>query len=47
VTQIANGTFITFAEANAGLKFTPAANFNGNSSFTIQARPPTLMPAWR
>ena len=37
VTQITNGTFITFAEGNAGLKFTPSANFNGNGSFTIQA----------
>ena len=36
-TQITNGTFITFAEGNAGLKFTPTANFNGNGSFTIQA----------
>ena len=37
VTQITSGTFITFAEGNAGLKFTPTANFNGNGSFTIQA----------
>ncbi|HZV53953.1 MAG TPA: tandem-95 repeat protein, partial [Rhodocyclaceae bacterium] len=37
VTQITNGTFITFAEGNAGLKFTPAANFNGTGSFTVQA----------
>ena len=36
-TQISNGTFITFAEGNAGLKFTPTANFNGSGSFTIQA----------
>jgi hypothetical protein len=36
-TQIANGTFITFAEGNAGLKFTPTANFNGSGSFTAQA----------
>ena len=36
-TQITNGTFITFAEGNAGLKFTPTANFNGSGSFTIQA----------
>ena len=33
-TAIANGTFITFAEGNAGLKFTPTA---GNGSFTAQA----------
>ena len=37
VTQITNGTFITFADGSAGLKFTPAANFNGNGSFTVQA----------
>ena len=37
VTQITSGTFITFAEGNAGLKFTPTANFNGSGSFTIQA----------
>ena len=36
-TQITNGTFITFAEGNAGLKFTPTANFNGSGSFTVQA----------
>ncbi len=37
VTQITSGTFITFAEGNAGLKFTPTTNFNGNGNFTIQA----------
>ncbi len=37
VAQIANGGFITFAEGNAGLKFTPGANFNGSGSFTVQA----------
>ena len=36
-TQISNGSFITFTEANAGLKFTPTANFNGNGNFTVQA----------
>jgi co-chaperonin GroES (HSP10) len=36
-TQINNGDFITFAQGNAGLKFTPAANFSGNGQFTIQA----------
>ena len=36
-TQITNGTFITFAEGNAGLKFTPTADFNGSGSFTVQA----------
>ncbi len=36
-TQISNGTFITFAQGNAGLKFTPTANFNGSGSFTVQA----------
>ncbi|MEQ9407984.1 MAG: cadherin domain-containing protein [Fuerstiella sp.] len=36
-TQITDGSFITFPEGNAGLKFTPAANFNGTTTFTIQA----------
>jgi hypothetical protein len=36
-TAINNGDFITFAEANAGLKFTPAADFFGNGSFSVQA----------
>jgi co-chaperonin GroES (HSP10) len=38
-TQITNGTFITFAEANAGLKFTPAHNLaspSSNFSFQVQ-----------
>jgi hypothetical protein len=34
-TAIANGAFITFAEGNAGLKFTPTGG--GNGSFTAQA----------
>jgi len=37
VTQITNDSFITFAEGNAGLKFTPTADFNGSGSFTVQA----------
>ncbi|HYE35347.1 Ig-like domain-containing protein, partial [Methylocaldum sp.] len=36
-TEITNGTFITFAEGNAGLKFTPAANYSGSANVTIQA----------
>ncbi len=36
-TAIANGAFITFAQGNAGLKFTPNANFFGNGTFQIQA----------
>ncbi len=36
-TAIANGDFITFAQANAGLKFSPTANFFGNGSITILA----------
>jgi co-chaperonin GroES (HSP10) len=36
-TAINNNDFITFAEGNAGLKFTPSANFSGNGSFTVQA----------
>ncbi|MFZ2855147.1 MAG: DUF4214 domain-containing protein, partial [Rhodocyclaceae bacterium] len=34
-TQITNGTFIAYAEGNAGLKFTPSGT--GNGSFTAQA----------
>jgi hypothetical protein len=34
VTPINNGDFVTFAEGNAGLKFTPGAS---NGSFTVQA----------
>src|SRR5204863_20139 len=37
VTQITSGSFITFAEGNAGLKFTPSANFFGTASFNVQA----------
>lgn len=37
VTQISNGTFITFEQASAGLKFTPAAGFSGTGSFQVQA----------
>src|SRR5262249_23328467 len=36
-TAINAGDFITFAQGNAGLKFTPAANFFGNGSFDVQA----------
>jgi hypothetical protein len=36
-TQINNNTFITFAEGNAGLKFTPPLNSNANGSFQLQA----------
>ncbi len=36
-TAVTNGTFLTFAEANAGLKFTPALNSTTNGSFTVQA----------
>ena len=36
-TPIANNDFITFAQGNAGLKFTPSANFFGSGSFTVQA----------
>ncbi len=36
-TQINNGDFITIAQGNAGLKFTPALNFNGTASFVVQA----------
>ena len=36
-TQINNNDFITFAEGNQGLKFTPALNSNTNGSFDVQA----------
>ncbi|MCL5279171.1 MAG: cadherin domain-containing protein [Planctomycetes bacterium] len=36
-TPIAEGSFITIAEGSAGLKFTPAADFNGSGYFTVQA----------
>ncbi|NOX43742.1 MAG: DUF4347 domain-containing protein [Gammaproteobacteria bacterium] len=36
-TPITNNAFITFAQANAGLKFTPTANSSSNGSFNIQA----------
>jgi hypothetical protein len=35
-TPIANGAVITFAQGNAGLKFTPAPNFFGAGSFVAQ-----------
>ncbi|WP_195904223.1 Ig-like domain-containing protein [Microvirga lotononidis] len=36
-TPIADGAFITYAEAQAGLKFTPFPNFNGQGTFQVQA----------
>lgn len=36
-TPIADGSFITFAQGDAGLKFTPAVDFNGTASFQVQA----------
>jgi hypothetical protein len=36
-TQIHDGDFITFAQGNAGLKFSPAADFFGTGSFEVQA----------
>jgi len=35
-TAISNGTFITYAEGNAGLKFTPSANSTSNGTFQVQ-----------
>src|SRR6266581_1439212 len=35
-TPISNNSFITFAEGNAGLKFTPTANFSGVGTFQVQ-----------
>ncbi len=37
ITAIPAGSFITFAEASAGLKFTPATDFQGDATFQIQA----------
>ncbi|WP_173977550.1 DUF4347 domain-containing protein, partial [Magnetospirillum sp. LM-5] len=36
VTAIANGDFLTYAEGNAGLKFSPTANWSGNGTFQVQ-----------
>ena len=36
-TVVGNGTFLTFAQANAGLKFTPSLNSTANGSFQVQA----------
>lgn len=36
-TVIANGNFITFAQGNAGLRFTPTLNATTNGSFVVQA----------
>jgi len=36
-TAIAANSFITHAEASAGLKFTPALNFQGDATFQLQA----------
>ena len=36
-TPVGDGAFIPVAVGNAGLKFTPAANFSGSGGFTIQA----------
>jgi Calx-beta domain-containing protein/cadherin-like protein/Big-like domain-containing protein/uncharacterized protein DUF4214 len=35
-TPITNNSFITYAQGNAGLKFTPSANFFGISSFQVK-----------
>ncbi len=36
-TPIVDGTFITAAQGNAGLKYTPPADFNGPVTFNVQA----------
>jgi VCBS repeat-containing protein len=36
-TAVVDGSFITFAQANAGLRFTPAADSTANGSFQVQA----------
>lgn len=42
-TAIAANSFITHAEASAGLKFTPALNFQGDATFQIQASTSNLV----
>src|SRR5262249_1753311 len=37
VTPVPLNSFVTFAQANAGLKFTPNANLNGSGTVAIQA----------
>lgn len=37
VTSVPNGSFITYAQAQAGLKFTPFANSNTAGAFQVQA----------
>jgi hypothetical protein len=37
ITPVANNSFITFAQANAGLKYTPPATFVGNATFNVRA----------
>ncbi|NJK60117.1 MAG: hypothetical protein HC918_07595, partial [Oscillatoriales cyanobacterium SM2_1_8] len=37
ITPIPTNSFIPFAQANAGLKFTPTANFFGTGTFGVQA----------
>jgi hypothetical protein len=37
ITAIPAGTFITFAQGNAGLMFTPSADYNGSAGFQVQA----------
>ncbi len=39
VTTVTGGSMITTAQGAAGLKFTPAANFVGQGSFTVQESP--------
>ncbi len=36
-TAVRNGTFLTFAQANAGLRFKPSAGFLGTATFDLQA----------
>ncbi len=36
-TSISSGSFITYAEGNAGLKLSPTGDFNGSASFKLQA----------
>ena len=36
-TAVTSGQFFTFAQANAGLRFTPAADFAGTAKFSVQS----------
>ncbi len=45
VTQITNGTFVSFTDATGGLRFTPTANSTLDGHFTIQAATGNILAA--